>query len=214
MVNKIIPDGELKLESGRLCLDYANTAEWHASENPTEHIESYDALVSWARETGLVSRQEAGDLLQQASRLPQEAQKTHEMAVSLREAIYHIFSALAHGYTPNAEDMETLNRVLAIAREHTHLAHVNGSFTWLWADPRGALDAILWPVAISTAEMLTSDELERVKECADDRGCGWLFLDMSRNHSRQWCDMKGCGNRAKARRHYQRVRGSATGSDT
>ncbi|HEV2391667.1 MAG TPA: CGNR zinc finger domain-containing protein [Verrucomicrobiae bacterium] len=31
--------------------------------------------------------------------------------------------------------------------------------------------------------------------------CGWLFVDSSKNHSRRWCDMRDCGNRAKARRH-------------
>jgi predicted RNA-binding Zn ribbon-like protein len=39
---------------------------------------------------------------------------------------------------------------------------------------------------------------ERLKVCpADD--CRWAFYDFSRNRSRTWCDMKVCGNRAKAR---------------
>ena len=39
---------------------------------------------------------------------------------------------------------------------------------------------------------------ERLKICpADD--CLWAFYDFSRNHSRTWCDMSVCGNRAKAR---------------
>ncbi len=39
---------------------------------------------------------------------------------------------------------------------------------------------------------------ERLKICpADD--CLWAFYDFSRNHSRTWCDMAVCGNRAKAR---------------
>jgi predicted RNA-binding Zn ribbon-like protein len=37
-------------------------------------------------------------------------------------------------------------------------------------------------------------------------GCGWLFVDESRNGSRRWCSMKDCGNRAKARRHYRKVK--------
>jgi predicted RNA-binding Zn ribbon-like protein len=66
---------------------------------------------------------------------------------------------------------------------------------------------MLWPVARSAADLLTSaEELARVGQCADDRGCGWLFFDTSRNHSRRWCAMKDCGNRAKARRHYRRQR--------
>lgn len=37
----------------------------------------------------------------------------------------------------------------------------------------------------------------RFKAC---RGtdCRWVFVDVSRNSSRRWCDMAGCGNRAKS----------------
>jgi predicted RNA-binding Zn ribbon-like protein len=44
---------------------------------------------------------------------------------------------------------------------------------------------------------------ERLKACpADD--CHWAYYDFSRNHSRTWCDMKVCGNRAKARAYRRR----------
>jgi predicted RNA-binding Zn ribbon-like protein len=62
---------------------------------------------------------------------------------------------------------------------------------------------MLWPVARSAADLLTSQEQSRVRECAAS-DCGWLFLDLSRNRSRRWCDMETCGNRTKARRHYAR----------
>jgi predicted RNA-binding Zn ribbon-like protein len=64
----------------------------------------------------------------------------------------------------------------------------------------------MWPVVHSAAELLTSPHLDRVRQCADDRGCGFLFFDTSRNGSRRWCSMESCGNRAKARRHYQRTK--------
>ena len=43
----------------------------------------------------------------------------------------------------------------------------------------------------------------------DDGGCGWLFLDRSRNGSRRWCAMEDCGTRAKIRKLGARRR--ATG---
>jgi predicted RNA-binding Zn ribbon-like protein len=45
-----------------------------------------------------------------------------------------------------------------------------------------------------------------VGQCADENGCGWLFVDISKNHSRRWCDINDCGNRAKQRRYQQRAR--------
>jgi len=65
------------------------------------------------------------------------------------------------------------------------------------------LTSLLWPVARAATALLTSSDLARVRECADD-ACGWLFLDHSRNGSRRWCDMADCGNRAKARRYRER----------
>ena len=51
--------------------------------------------------------------------------------------------------------------------------------------------------------LLTSPELDLVRSCAND-ACGWLFIDTSRKHNRKWCEMGVCGNRAKARRFYER----------
>jgi predicted RNA-binding Zn ribbon-like protein len=67
------------------------------------------------------------------------------------------------------------------------------------------MDQMLWPVARSAAELLTSERAGRVRECASET-CSWLFLDGSRNGRRKWCDMASCGNRAKARRYYARHR--------
>ena len=51
---------------------------------------------------------------------------------------------------------------------------------------------------------VASERLGRIRECAS-ADCTWLFVDESRNHSRRWCEMRACGNRMKARRHYQRT---------
>ncbi|MGH3400264.1 MAG: CGNR zinc finger domain-containing protein [Streptosporangiaceae bacterium] len=40
----------------------------------------------------------------------------------------------------------------------------------------------------------------------EHEGCGWLFLDRSRNGSRRWCTMEFCGAQAKARRLTERRR--------
>ena len=58
-------------------------------------------------------------------------------------------------------------------------------------------------VALSALRLLERDNFRRVRICGH---CGWLFLDLSKNHSRRWCSMEDCGNRAKAKRHYRRVK--------
>ncbi|MGK5499057.1 CGNR zinc finger domain-containing protein [Streptomyces sp. URMC 125] len=46
---------------------------------------------------------------------------------------------------------------------------------------------------------------DRIRACANDE-CILHFYDVSRNGTRRWCSMAGCGNRAKASRHYARTR--------
>jgi predicted RNA-binding Zn ribbon-like protein len=41
-------------------------------------------------------------------------------------------------------------------------------------------------------------EWPRIKVCGSP-DCRWAFVDATRNRSRRWCDMAGCGNRAKNR---------------
>jgi predicted RNA-binding Zn ribbon-like protein len=58
-------------------------------------------------------------------------------------------------------------------------------------------------VALSALALLEPAKRRRIRICAN---CAWLFLDKSRNGSRLWCDMSVCGNRRKAKRHYDRKR--------
>jgi predicted RNA-binding Zn ribbon-like protein len=45
----------------------------------------------------------------------------------------------------------------------------------------------------------------RLRPCANDK-CRLFLLDRSRANRARWCSMAVCGNRAKARRHYERTR--------
>ena len=196
----------LKLESGWLCLDFANTADWHASEHPIEGLPSYGALIAWARSINLLPDRTAQQLLRAADQHPTEAARVLDRAVALREAIYHIFAAVAKGKSPSADDQATLNAELSRSLAKSRLVWNKALFEWDWQNEDGDLDQMLWWIVRSATDLLTSEGIKRVGECADDRGCGWLFYDTSRNRTRQWCSMRGCGNRAKAKRHHEKVK--------
>ncbi len=197
------------LLGGRLCLDFTNTVGSHASETPSEHLHSYGDLLEWSRQAAVVTDEEAKQLERLAAEHPAEAVAVYEQAIALRETIYRTFSAVADGRVVGAEDMDALNRSLADALRHLRIVAADEGFAWDWTPDDRAFDRMLWPVVRSAAELLVSGELSRVRECSGDT-CGWLFVDMSRNRSRRWCDMEDCGNRAKARRHYQRQRRGST----
>lgn len=191
------------LQEGWLCLDFANTAEWRASDEPEERLNSYVDLVAWAEDKGILTEREAQPLLGRAESHPADADAVLRRAIDLRETIYRIFDAIADDGAPAPADLARLNAALSEAMTHLQITQTDAGFVWDWDDTEGALDQILWPVVYSAADLLLSEELDRVGQCADDRGCGWLFFDTSRNRSRRWCSMETCGNRAKARRFYK-----------
>lgn len=203
---------ELHLEAGWLCLDFANTAEFHASDSPLEELNSYTDLVAWSQTVGLLTEDQAQRLLGESNRCPADATATLEWAITLREVIYRIFSAVAKGGWPQEDDLVALNAALSEALPRLQISLMADRFTWQWSGEENALDQMLWPVVRSAAELLTWEELDRVGECADDRGCGWLFIDMSKNRSRRYCGYS-CSNRAKAQRHYSRKK-AGRASDT
>lgn len=215
------PDGQEfgNFVGGRLCLDFVNTVRARVLESGSagasepaeailgERLVSYDALLRWCELGGALEPGEADEPARAAGNRPAEADDVLERAVTLREATYRTLKAAIDGGSPAPEDMMVLDREVRIARTRERLV-ARGPFPlgWEWSARDGALDRVLWPVARSVAELLTSGDLERVGQCPGEE-CGWLFLDTSRSGRRRWCDMADCGNLAKVRRFRERQRG-------
>jgi len=193
-------------DAGDLSLDYANTLDWHASENPIEQLNSYDDFVAWGVQAQLISEQSGRHLRQKALKQPEKYAAFLKQAITVRESIYSIFSRRYSGKPLPENDLQVLNSVVQQAMSHLQLVPIDGKIKLDWMPDVNASVRILWSVARAAAELLTSDKAKRVRECEDDRGCGYLFIDQTKNHSRRWCSMDSCGNRAKAHRHYTRVK--------
>jgi predicted RNA-binding Zn ribbon-like protein len=203
------PAATLPLLGNRLCLDFANTLVWRLRDRPSEFLEDYPALVAWSRHAGSVDEDLARRLLDEAERQRSTAAATAERAIALREAIYRIFVAVIEGTAAAPSDLAELNDVLADGMSRTRVVPTPAGFVWGWGTEPD-LARPLWAVARSAAEVLTRDDLARVRRCPGE-GRGWLFLDTTRNGSRRWCETAGCGNRARVRAHYQRrVAGRST----
>ena len=186
-----------------LCLDFANTLNWRTSDQPHDWLDSYSNLVGWGQAMDLLGEKEAGRLRKFATQSPQTALEVLQRAITLREAIYNLLSAYSAGMPLKEADLNALNPELLIASQHRALACTDDGCNWRWDDDPQKLDRMLWPVAQSAADLLASEILDRVGECQGE-GCGWLFLDTSKNKTRRWCSMDDCGNREKARKFYRR----------
>jgi len=196
-----------RLIGGRLCLDFCNTISDRRGSYD-EPLESYADLVGWGWRAGFLNSEEATRLSRLGMAMPAESMAVWQRAISLREALTSIFCAVAEGRHMRSGALEVLNFELAGAMARSQVVLTDTGFTWLWAEGGRALDGVLWPIARSAADLLTEGPLGAIRRC-EGRGCGWLFLDTSRNRSRRWCDMRICGNRAKARRHHERLKAGA-----
>ncbi len=193
--------GTLNLVGGRLCLDFCNSMRGQQRRDDNDLWQDYGDLVDWAEHLEVVGGSDAERLRLAASDDPAGAQRALRSARRLREAMHRAFSAEARGLGAAEADLEVINEVLVRGTTRRRLRPSMRGATWGWDDQPASLEALLWPVAWSAGELLTSSQLDRVKECG---GCSWLFVDGSRNRSRRWCDMRDCGNRAKVRRHRKR----------
>jgi predicted RNA-binding Zn ribbon-like protein len=198
--------------AGRLCLDFVNTVSGTRAQ-PKERFNAYADLVSWGRQAGVLGEPDAQRLARAAKRRAGEAARILAEAVRLREAMFRVFAGAAECSPQRPEDMEVLNTALARALTHVRLDATPEGCVRVWGNGGDELDRMLWPVLRSAMDVLTSqEERERIHKC-ESPACDWLFLDTSRNRSRRWCDMKSCGNRAKARRYYARHKHEAAGPE-
>jgi predicted RNA-binding Zn ribbon-like protein len=203
----------MKLVGGDPCLDFVNTvggrraAPGRSERTRVENdkLGHYDDLLAWARHASLLDEKEARSLARAARQRPSEASDVLSRAVSTREALHRTLVHAMRGAAPAARDLATLNHELAALRARERLVAGVEGLRWEEADAGGHLDAVLWPVWRAAAALLTSGDVSRLRECGGE-GCGWLFLDRSRNRSRRWCTMEDCGNVSKVRRFRRRRR--------
>jgi predicted RNA-binding Zn ribbon-like protein len=159
-------------------------------------------LVGWAKKMGILSPTQTSQLEKRATQNVKEADHTLRQAQTLRELLYRLFSNSAKGLNPKKDDMTSFVKYYGESISRGQFTKTDDHYTTTWKLDE-AFDALLWPIIHSAGDLLQSDELSQVKECP---GCGWLFLDTSKNQSRRWCSMNTCGARDKMRRYHKKRR--------
>ncbi len=195
----------LSLVGGHICLDFVNTVGNHLTDQPGDWLTSYHDLVVWGQHAGALTETEAKFLIRLSNDQPEAADLALEWAKNLRETIYRLLLSAIRQETPEQTDIQTLNQSIAELPARVGVTYDGARYIWQFPSGMDRLDAALWRVVWAAGDLLTSDQLAQVKVCEGD-GCGWMFLDTSRNRTRRWCSMADCGNRAKANRYYQRHR--------
>jgi predicted RNA-binding Zn ribbon-like protein len=190
---------DLPLAGGHLALDLVNTVEPRiAGEDQTDHLRNPADLLVWARRVDLIDESEAAEVAQAWARSPALAAADLEAAVTIRESLYDVLTGAAEGLP-----------VLAAGWAGA------GSRTGLVADGNGFRlvvgTSIPDRLSVAAVDLLTTADLTKLHACPPEQGgCGWLFLDHSRNSTRRWCVMEDCGAKAKSRRLTERRRADRT----
>lgn len=183
---------------GDPALDFCNTgAGWGGPVSARqEWLRSYDHLAVWAWHAGLIEEQDA-------ERLRRTAKRSRTTATAVLTDARRLRTVLRRAVL-DPQDARALGMVTGyVRRAWTRASLQPGSPSPQWVIPEST--GLAWPlleVARAAGDLLTSEDIERVKIC-DCPQCGWLFID--RTGRRRWCSMSTCGNRAKvmayARRH-------------
>jgi predicted RNA-binding Zn ribbon-like protein len=181
---------------GHDALDFVNTVDSWVRPFERDYIETFEELIAWSRQVGLIDASKVRGLIATPRRV---AAAVHREALALRDSLLRIFDAVIDDDSPRRSDMLALNALLAEARSKQVLTPRARKFGWSWAGDVDARTPTLL-IALAAADLLERSDLTRLKRCPGPDGCGWLFIDVSRNGSRKWCSMDYCGSFAKARR--------------
>ena len=193
---------DLEWVAGHPALDFVNTVNsWYGGEPGAEYLASFADLLRWHRMADLIGPHGTRALSQGTTRAGTAALKS---AIAFRDSLHRLFHAVAAGEPLPQPALDHLNDVVQRTVAWRRLAAEGRRISCGWDFSGAPPDAILGPVAWQAAELLQHGALERIKECPSEDGCGWLFLDASRNRSRTWCSMKTCGNSAKVKRFRSR----------
>jgi predicted RNA-binding Zn ribbon-like protein len=207
-----------QLIAGHPVLDFVNTLDYRFRDaGPIELLASHADLLGFVRQSGLASESQSA-ALQGTSDTPAAA-KALRSARELREALAAWFYAADDGNPARLAAVKTLERCFLDADRHRELAALRDRLlepapresnnflrvAWTWGRFENHPHLPVWLIARAAAGLLITEDTGRIHQCKS-AACRWLFLDMSRNHSRCWCDMKICGNRMKARRFQRRLK--------
>lgn len=184
--------GEVWVAGGPVWINFANTIAL-ASKGMVDVTESFDSLRWWLGAMGLA----APDVVRS---------EDLAFARNFRLFIARIGEQIERGESIDTDDVHQINSVLRDQRRWDELEPIHdGHFAVRTVRLVDTIEQALGPVAESLCETLVHGDPARLRTCAHP-DCVLKFYDDSKNGTRRWCTMSGCGNRAKAAAFLTRKR--------
>ena len=189
----------------RLWLELVNTDA--AAQSPGgDLLRDFEALVSWLHARATLDDERSAGIRRRAVLQPAAAAATLVEARRVRASLRLLAERGPSVERVREDAVVEINRVLGRSAGTRRVErHPDGGYERAFVPTGDAFAGLMIPIVESAADSLTLGELGRVRRCADPR-CYRVFLDVTKNGLRRWCDMGTCGNRAKAARHRAKER--------
>jgi predicted RNA-binding Zn ribbon-like protein len=188
------PIAAIRLDGGRLCLDFVNTIHDHYAEEVEDYIYQPERFIEWCVRTGALGADEHIAAPESAGKRAALMQKTR----TLRDHLHALLASRVDDVAPPANAVQCLDQWLHRAWASQSL-EADGQMHWR----DDAYDALLplKRIALDALDLISDPSVSQLHRCANTTSCGWLFLDTSKNQRRRWCAMETCGTAVKMKRY-------------
>lgn len=186
-------------------LDFVNTEIMQQGQR-MDLINDSNHLLQWLWEASLVTDIEAGEVKADWHLHPTKATEAVQGVRRFRVLARQIAQEIVDMGRIAPTTLEELNGYLRLRSGiHQLQSDDKGAFTEVFLVPSSTPTTtdLLGRLAQSASSLLCHADLSLVRRC-ENPNCILYFYDATKNHTRRWCSMSGCGNRAKAAAHYQK----------
>ena len=190
---------------GHAVLDFLNTAGGDTKARDEERLESFSDLLTWAKASAIIDKNEFSALRRIAAQSPDTAFECLQEVRKQRECLYRYILAVAGRGAVQQADRDVVERNCKAAFRQAQLQPLTGVSQWQILLDDVGLRLVKLRLDLATSTLITGPVSANIRQC---EMCTWLFIDLSSSKRRRWCSMALCGNRAKVQRHYYRSRDS------
>jgi len=188
------PVAAIRLDGGRLCLDFVNTIHDRYAADAEDYICQPERFIEWCVLAGAIR---SGERVAAPEAAGQRAALMRKVR-TLRHHLDALLTSRIDGVPPPADAVQCLDQWLHRAWASQSLER-DGQMHWR----DDANDALLplKRIALDALDLIRDPSVSQLRRCANRRSCGWLFLDTSKNQRRRWCAMETCGTAVKMKRY-------------
>ncbi len=199
IMSQTLETSKFILIGSNLSLDFVNT-KIVADDKPKDLFENFADLVAWLVAVNLLEQKQAENLLADWA---DKGQQILREAINFRTILHELFTEIMAGKAVRKSAVKVVNEMLQNQNGYAELRQTSNGFEKYFRTDYQAPRQLFAPIAASATDLLCYGNLNLLKKC-ESENCVLYFYDTTKNHSRRWCAMAHCGNRAKANAFYKR----------